>query len=800
MERFRINNHFEEEGLLTNIRKVVEFVFRLKWWIAFSVAVTMSLACFYIRIQTPVYERTSWILLNNSDVNGNAELALLTELSGRSATKKIDNEIFILKSPTIMSRVVSELGIDKRYYRCKWPMGKVEYYNNNPFELNVTVNPLYPDGMQPGSLSLKFKNEGAAYVVKELFVNGTKVKTEQDRYNYGDSIALGAFSLTLNVLNSNGMIDDTKYVCTWKTPINAAYGIVSKLDASVMNGNSGNKGKSDMIALTLLDNIPQRADDILNKLTETANQECHAYRNISAQNVISFIDQRLAVISSELGDAETDYKNYQSDNRAVNLESQTQMAMNSDMDYQKQYTEVELQLQILNMISSYLQEVGEADYRVVPANVGLTDAGMNSIISNYNALVSERNRLVANSSETNPRVLSMNAQLDDSRRTIELSISNLINAYTIRKKELSRVLSNNQRKMANIPQQQFELQQRSRKMEVIEPLFQLLQQRREEAQIDMYSEVDNFRVIEASFGSSVPVKPNNRLIMLIAFVVGFCLPPVVMHSRTVLKRRVETKRDVENYIKVPILACLPKNDMEHPLITMRGRDTTTESFRILRTNVLFMDGVKVIQVTSSVRGEGKCFVASNLALSLAYADRKVILVGMDLRNPGLHKVFKGVKNDPYKSVIGCLMGACTNIDDAIVSSREADTLDLMLAGGIPSNPTELLSMGRHGDIIRHLREKYDYVVIDSAPYLPVSDSSLINAFVDATLYVVRADYTDIKILTEANSVIKSKTRPVKNANIVLNALDVNSSKFKYGYGADYGYVTGYGYGYAVDRK
>ena len=797
MERYQVNNHFEEE-LLTNVRKVLEFVLRLKWWIVFSIAVTMSLACLYIRIQTPVYERTTWVLLNNSDANGNAELNLLTELTGRSASKKIDNEIFILKSPSIMSKVVSELGINSRYYRCKWPVGKVEYYNNNPFELTVTVNPLYPDGMQPGSLSLKFKNEGTGFTVRELFVNGAKVNPEQDRYNYGDSIPMGAFSLRLNVLNNNIMADGGKYICTWHTPINAAYGIVNRLDAAVMNNNKNSK--SDMIAVTLLDNIPQRADDILNSLTAVANQECHEYRNISARNVISFIDQRLAVISSELGEAENDYKNYQSDNRAVNLESQTQMAMNSDMDYQKQYTEVELQLQILNMINSYLHEVSEADYRVVPANVGLTDAGMNSIISNYNALVSERNRLVANSSETNPRVQSMNGQLEDSKKTIELSIANLIKAYTIRKNELSKVLSSNQRKMANIPQQQFELQQRSRKMEVIEPLFQLLQQRREEAQIDMYSEVDNFRVIEASFGSSVPVKPNTKLIFILAFALGFLLPPVIMHSRSLFKRKVETKHDVESYIKAPILACLPKNDMDHPLISMRGRDTTTESFRILRTNVLFMEGVKVLQVTSSIRGEGKCFVASNLALSLAHAGRKVILVGMDLRNPTLHKVFKGVKNDPYKSVIGCLMGACTNIDDAIVPSRDADTLDLMLAGGVPSNPTELLSMGRHGELISYLRDRYDYVIIDSAPYLPVSDSSLINAFVDATLYVVRADYTDIKILTEANEVIRSHTRPVKNASIVLNALDVNSGKFKYGYGPEYGYVAGYGYGYAADSK
>ena len=704
-----------------------------------------------------------------------------------------------------MGKVVSELGLNTRYYHYIKPFAnklrigntwlnlkKVEYYNDCPFELLIERDPLYPENMQPGAIHLQFKDiNGQQFLIKKLTVNGKKANTTKKAFTYGDSISMGTFSLILK-LSSEAfeMSNGEKYVCSWSSPNKTARSLVNNLNATVQGRG---KSQSDIITVSIHDNIPRRAEDILNTLVRIANDDSREYRNLSIQNTISFIDQRLAIISSELGDAETDYKNYQSSRAAIDLDSQTQLTMRGDLDYQKQLTEVQLQLQILDMISGYISENTSGEYKVIPANIGVSDAALNSTINNYNTLVTERNRMIANSSESNPRVLTNKQQLDDSKKAVEVSIANLLKMYRIREKELNKTLSISQRKMAQIPQQQFELQQLSRRMEVIEPLFQLLQQKREEAQIIMYSDKDDLRVIESAFGSNRPISPNKEMLLFIAFILGCIIPPAIVWFRSLINNKVQTKHDVEGHIHAQILACLPKNDeSNYALIPQNGRDATSESFRMLRSNIQYLEGVKVIQVTSSVFGEGKSYVASNLALSIAHTGRTVILVGMDLRKPALQKIFPGIRPKPKNNVVGFLTGKCTRLSFAIEKSGVCDTLDVLMSGPIPPNPTEILSYDKQKELIEKLREKYDYVVIDSAPYLLVSDSMLINSYVDATLYVIRAGFTDMRLFNEINETIDSKYKPVKNAFIVLNGLDLTSGKFRYGYEKSYSYSNDYG--------
>ena len=811
MENSNLNSRFTIRKQEVNIREVLDFIWRLKYWILVSLLITVGAALFYLRMLTPIYERTTWIMMNRDDAK-NTEMYLLTDYQGKNTSKKNENELFselyILKSPTVMSKVVSELGINTRYYKFVKPFGnsieltrkilnikKVELYNDSPFELTVEQNPLYPTDMRPGSLYLEFKNiAGQQFQIRKFTVNGKKNNEGLDILSYGDTITMGAFSLVLHLSdNAADMIDGGKYICTWSSPINTAKAIVSNMNASVQGKG---KNQSDVIAITIKDNNRSRADDILNTLVRVVNDEGRDYKNAAIQSTIAFIDQRLSVITSELGDAEKDYKNYQTSRVAIDLESQTQMAVKGDMDYQKQLTEVQLQLRILDMISSYLNESTQGEYKVIPANVGISDAGLNSIINNYNSLVTERNLMIANSSESNPRVVSTRQQLDDSKKAIELSVANLLRMYGIREKELERVISNSQRKMAQIPQQQFELQQLSRRMEVIEPLFQLLQQKREEAQMMLYSTNDELRVIESSFGTGTPVFPDRRLILLIAIALGLCIPPATVWMRLALDNKVQTKYDIEGNIDATLLACLPKNEnTDYALIPKNGHDSTSESFRMLRSHLQYLNDAKVIQITSSVFGEGKSYVASNLALSIAQTGRKVILVGMDLRKPALQKVFPDVRLKPKNNVVGFLTGRCSRIDFAIENSKVCETLDIMMPGSVPPNPTEILSFDKQKELIEKLREKYDYVIIDSAPYLLVSDSMLINSYVDATLYILRADFTDKRLFAEINEAINSKHKPIKNVYLVLNGLDQESNKFRYGYGKGYGkgYYSSYSY-------
>jgi capsular exopolysaccharide synthesis family protein len=791
-----------------SLGEIVDFVWRLRYWILLSVLITVSAAFIYVRLLTPMYERTTWVKLNRENEKSN-ELYLLPEYTNQSS-KKNDNElfseIFVLKSPTTISKVVTQLGINTRYFQFTNPIfrrqtkacsllnfRKTEYYDNSPFELSIAGNPLYPEGMLPNSIAIEFKDvEGKQFQIRKFTVDGKKFEYSKEPFAYGDSIPFGAFSLVLRLHGKTGSTKDCgKYLCTWRSSLSTASYIAKNLEASVQGKN---KTQSDIIVITYRDNIPRRAEDILNTLVRVVNDDSRDYKNNATQSAISFIDQRLAVISSELGAAETDYKNYQSSRIAVDLESQTQLAVRGDMDYQKQLTEVQLQLRILDMISGYLAEAAPGEYKVIPANVGVSDAGLVNIIDNYNNLVTERNRMIANSSETNPRVISTQHQLADSKNAIGLSINNLLNVYRIREKELQRALGNSQRKMAEIPQQQFELQQLSRRMEVIEPLFQMLQQKREETQMIMYSSVDELRVIESAFGSSSPLYPNNGMIMLFAFFLGCCIPPAYVLLKNSINNKVMTKHDIMERIDAPLIATLPNNEnRNYALIPQNGHDSSSEAFRMLRSNIQYLDGVKVIQVTSSVFGEGKSYVASNLALSIAYTGRKVILVGMDLRKPALYKIFPGVRPKPKNNVVGFLTGKCVKLGFAIENSGVCDTLDVLMSGPVPPNPTEILSFDKQKELIEKLRERYDYVIIDSAPYLLVSDSLLINPYVDATLFMIRAGFTDMRLFGEINEAINSKYKPIKNAYVVLNGLNVASNKFRFDYGKDYGYSNDYGY-------
>ena len=441
------NQEVSEEGSI-NFREILDFFWRLRWWIVGAMGAALVLAFFIVRMQTPTYQRAAWIMLNRNDGN-NAEMSLLTELSGRTVTKRVDNEVFIIKSPTLMSKVVKDLGLNTRYFTYQLPIGngrvkifrglfdfkRTEFYTDHPFTMEVTQDPLYPDAMHPWSIFLEFKHREDGFSVRKLRVNGHKFKPSQKQYAYGEPVNLAGFgfSLVLTLDTPAEMIRGDKYVVTWNTPFATAQGFLSHLTAETQGSNRVNQ--SDVVFVSMTDVFPRRAEDILNALVAKTNQESRDYKNISTLNTIEFIDGRLGEIAKQLEGAEQDMRNYQSSRVVVDLGSQTNAAVSSDMQYQNQLTDVRLQLQVLDMITNYLAETPAGTYKVIPTNIGVTDAGLNSIITNDNNLVSERNRMVANSSESNPRVLNMNSQLEDSRKSIELSIANLVKVYTIRERE-----------------------------------------------------------------------------------------------------------------------------------------------------------------------------------------------------------------------------------------------------------------------------------------------------------------------------------------------------------------------------
>mgnify|MGYP003291730410 CR=1 FL=1 len=804
MDTYSQNNQNNQQTF--NIKDILDLMWRLRIWVIICAIVALLAGFVYIRIQTPTYQRSITMMLNNDNAGGQAGLSVLQDLTGFGQNKRIDNELFILKSTSMMQNVVEELDLNYHYYHYSLPIldrlqlmrgilaiKKVEYYEDSPFSLSFETDPLYPKASLPSSFLLKFKNKDSeSYSIKSLTVNGRKQKIEDRKYAYGEKVNLAGFSFSIHLDPSGKMLNSHKYLCSWTTPYKAAKSFSGKLAVEIQS--PVRQRQSDVVKVSIEDTKPGRADDILNTLLLKVNAEAHEYNNLTSINTINFIDERLGEIAKELSSAESDYRVFQTTNTVVDLGAQSSLTIQEERVYKEQLDEVNLQLQLLDMVSDVLKETKSGKYSVIPSNIGVSDTGLNTIISNYNSMVSERNRMVANSSENNPRVLSLNTQLSDIRHSIEISIENLVNMYNIRKKELSKSVSTNQSRMSVIPRQQFEMQQLNRRLEVIEPLYQLLQQKREEVQIAMYSQVDDFRLVDPASGSDYPIKPKQMQIYLLCLIIGGCFPFLRVWLRMQLRTKVETKKDITDHIDANVLGVIPRYAAsEGELIKRDSRDPVCESFRNLRSNLRYLNDVKVIQVTSSIPGEGKSFVASNLALSLAHVGHKVLLIGLDIRKPRLSNIFPAENVDKNNTVVGFLIGKCNGLDALVNHTKESSHLDVIFAGPVPPNPTELISQGKLAEVIEYFRDKYDYIVIDSAPYLPVSDSFLINSYVDATIYTVRANHTPLAILDEINDTIHSEVKPVKRVNIVLNGLDYSESKYRYGYGKGYGY--GYGYGY-----
>nr|MCR5571402.1 hypothetical protein [Bacteroidales bacterium] len=364
MESFeeKVNSRLDENGEI-NVKDILDLFWRLKWWIVGAMFAALLLGFIYVRLQTPTYERTAAVMLSSGDSSTSSELALLSDLSGRRMTRKIDNEVYILKSPSLMQRVVEELGLETRYYRYFVPIGnghihilrglfdvkRGEYYNDNPFALRVENDPLYPDELQPQSIYIKFKNRDSQnLIVKKMTINGKKVREAKGRYAYGEAITVGAHKYYVDMLLPAEMIDGDIYECVRNSSFRTAQSFLTRLDAAVVQGSQRYANASDVVALTMTDAIPRRAEDILNTLITKDNEEARAFSSQTTRATVEFIDSRLEEISKDLGDAETQYKNYQASSSVVDITSQSQLALTSDQAYQDQLNEVRMQLRILD--------------------------------------------------------------------------------------------------------------------------------------------------------------------------------------------------------------------------------------------------------------------------------------------------------------------------------------------------------------------------------------------------------------------------------------------------------------------
>ena len=564
--------------------------------------------------------------------------------------------------------------------------------------------------------------------------------------------------------------------------------------------------KTTSVAVISLKNSSlQRGQDFINQLLEMYNRNTNNDKNEIAQKTAEFIDERIGIISKELGSTEADLESFKRDAGITDLTSEAQIALAGNAEYEKKSVENRTQISLVNDLRKYLRG---NEYEVLPSNVGLQDAALIGAIERYNEMLVERKRLLRTSTENNPTIVNLDTSIRAMKANVQATLEGTLQGLMITKSNLDREASRYSRRISNAPGQERAYVSIARQQEIKAGLYLMLLQKREENAIALAATANNAKIIDEAIADDTPVSPKRSMIYLIALVLGVGIPVGIIYLIELTKFKIEGRADVEKLTSVPIIGDIPltdeKNDKNGSIAVFENKNNLmSETFRNIRTNLQFMldNDQKVILVTSTVSGEGKSFVSANLAISLSLLGKKVVIVGLDIRKPGLNKVFH--LSNKEKGITQYLSNPETDLMELVQPSDINKNLFILPGGAVPPNPTELLARNGLDKAIEILKQNFDYVIMDTAPIGMVTDTLLVGRVADLSVYVCRADYTHKAEYTLINELAIEKK--LSKLCTVINGVDLKKRKYGYYYGYGkygkyYGYGKRYGYGYGYGEK
>ena len=787
----------EEESSAFNLTAIWKIIV-LNWqWIIASTIVALGLAFCYLRYTNPVYTSSMKILIKDDDkkgARGAGQMMNLENVGLFSNSNGFDNELEILRSTNINTRVVKAL---KLYvaYAIDGRIRKRELYNTNPLIVDMPESQL--SALQTTvSLEIK-KDDKEGYVIKGAIpVKGKKEKITFDRKikKLPGNITTPVGTVIIQQNPTSKMTED-RTLYAYILPLDVAGRIYTKKLAATATSKT-----TTVAAITFTDTQVERSIDYLNELLKSYNEDANEDKNEVATKTDEFIRERLLNIRGDLDITESNLEQYKKSNDLINLTNDATNSLTKTTEYQSQQVELETQLNLITALVNYTNNPANA-MQVIPANLGLQNNNLNQQISKYNEGVLQRNRLIKSSSEDNPYVQRITAELEEMWPSIRMSLEAIKNDLQTQKRSADSQYRMFNSRIQSTPTQERALTNIMRQQEIQANLYLMLLQKREENAISLASTAAKARIIDSPQYMG-QVAPKRMIIWMIALILGFGFPIGFVLLLNLLRYQIEGREDVEKLTKIPILADIPLGskvvDGEKALVVRENSNNTMEeAFRGLRTNLRFVqsESEKVICCTSCIPGEGKTFISTNLAMSLALMGKKVIIVGLDIRKPRLVKLF-GIpvsKNGLTTFLSSDDMGYDL-LESQITHSIGNANLDVLPAGVIPPNPGELISRNQLDRAIELLKEHYDYIVIDTPPIGLVSDTLSIARVADVTLIVCRADYSPRSNFNLINSLNDNNKLP--KVNIVLNGVDLKKKKYGYYYGyGKYGKYGKYGYGY-----
>lgn len=791
----------EQSEEQVNIQELL-FRYLIHWpWFVVSIIICIACAWGYLRLTTPIYNISATVLIKDEKKGGGASMSSDLEKMGLegfiSSSSNVDNEIEVLRSKSLAREVVNNLGLFVTYMdEDEFP--SKELYHTSPVLVSLTHQEA---DKLPGRMEINMILQPTGVLGVQITVGEKEYRKQFDKLpavfpTDEGTVAFFANNDTLSAVCPENITKERHITAFINRPFSVLKEYVNSLSIAPTSKTTS------VVVISLANTNTRRGRDYINKLLEMYNINANNDKNEVAQKTAEFIDERIGIISKELGSTEQDLENFKRSAGITDLNSEAQIALTGNAEYEKKRVENQTQINLVMDLQRYMKG---NEYEVLPSNIGLQDAASAGAIDRYNQMLVERKRLLRTSTENNPTIINLDTSIRAMRTNVQATLDATLKGLQITKEDLAREASRYSRRINDAPTQERQFVSIARQQEIKSGLYLMLLQKREENAITLAATANNAKIIDEALADDNPISPKKTIVYLAALVLGVGLPVGVIYLIGLTKFKIEGRADVEKLTSLPVVGDIPLADEKTGSIAVfeNQNNLMSETFRNVRTNLQFMleNGKNVILVTSTISGEGKSFISANLAISLSLLGKKVVIVGLDIRKPGLNKVFNIPKKE--HGITQYLTNTTANLMDFVQPSDINKNLFILPGGTVPPNPTELLARGGLEKAIETLKANFDYVILDTAPVGMVTDTLLIGRVADLSVYVCRADYTHKAEFTLINELAENNKLP--NLCIAVNGLDLNSRKYGYYYGYGkygkyYGYGKRYGYGYGYGEK
>ena len=791
----------EQSEEQVNIQELL-FRYLIHWpWFVVSIIICIACAWGYLRLTTPIYNISATVLIKDEKKGGGASMSSDLEKMGLegfiSSSSNVDNEIEVLRSKSLAREVVNNLGLFVTYMdEDEFP--SKELYHTSPVLVSLTHQEA---DKLPGRMEINMILQPTGVLGVQITVGEKEYRKQFDKLpavfpTDEGTVAFFANNDTLSAVCPENITKERHITAFINRPFSVLKEYVNSLSIAPTSKTTS------VVVISLENTNTRRGRDYINKLLEMYNINANNDKNEVAQKTAEFIDERIGIISKELGSTEQDLENFKRSAGITDLNSEAQIALTGNAEYEKKRVENQTQINLVMDLQRYMKG---NEYEVLPSNIGLQDAASAGAIDRYNQMLVERKRLLRTSTENNPTIINLDTSIRAMRTNVQATLDATLKGLQITKEDLAREASRYSRRINDAPTQERQFVSIARQQEIKSGLYLMLLQKREENAITLAATANNAKIIDEALADDNPISPKKTIVYLAALVLGVGLPVGVIYLIGLTKFKIEGRADVEKLTSLPVVGDIPLADEKTGSIAVfeNQNNLMSETFRNVRTNLQFMleNGKNVILVTSTISGEGKSFISANLAISLSLLGKKVVIVGLDIRKPGLNKVFNIPKKE--HGITQYLTNTTANLMDFVQPSDINKNLFILPGGTVPPNPTELLARGGLEKAIETLKANFDYVILDTAPVGMITDTLLIGRVADLSVYVCRADYTHKAEFTLINELAENNKLP--NLCIAVNGLDLNSRKYGYYYGYGkygkyYGYGKRYGYGYGYGEK